>query len=346
MKQQIILALLLLINLANSLTSQDFFLSGTICNLIPFNRFIFYGTGKVTVLTQPINCCASGHIQGHAGVTSSVLRGFSTLSYPMNYNPTSLEDVGEHIFVLVNTDALSQAIQLKKEGRIKTLIVGPNILGNPNQCDHILGSPEVDWYIAPCLWVKECCLQEEPLIKDKTAIWYAGVDPEYWKPDANKTEQKTMLVYWKTESEDFCVHVEAILACHGWKTIRIKYGCYSPEQYKELLKQVDAAVFISVSESQGLALAEAWAMNVPTLVWNPETAFIFNRWLTVSSAPYLTNATGHFWKTFTDLENLLSHFNEYKKEYIPRAWILQYMTDEISVLSLLRIIFQTNNRIQ
>lgn len=321
------------------LEDHHFFLTGDLDYLTTHKDH--KNLGQITVLTEPISTGASCSIQGHTGVTSSVLRGFNALSYPMNYNPTSIEEVGEHIFVLVNTDALAQAIQLKKEGRIKTLIVGPNILNNPHDCNHILGSPEVDWYIAPCKWARDCNIEEEPLIKGKTAIWYAGVDTEYWKPDDNKTEQKTILVYWKTESEDFCLNVERVLACHGWKTIRIKYGAYSPEQYKELLKQVDAAVFISVSESQGLALAECWSMNIPTLVWNPETAFIYNRWLPVSSAPYLTNATGHFFKTFADLENILSDFDAYKKEYNPRWWVKNYMTDQMSVLTLLNLIDYT-----
>jgi len=318
--------------------AADFFLTGNLKDLVSINKRIPMNLGKITILTEPIHENASQDIQGHFAVTSSVLRGFRKLGLPMNYNPRTIDEVGEHVFVLVNIDALYQAIELKRQGKIKTLIVGPNILGNPNQHDHILGSPEIDWYIAPCNWARDCNCEEEPLIKGKTAIWYAGVDTEYWKPLESKKETKTMLVYWKTEPESFCMEIENILHKHGWQTKRLHYGSYYQEEYKRVLDEVDAAIFISVSESQGIALAESWAMNVPTFVWNPETAFIYNRWIPVSSAPYLTRSTGHFWKTLKDLENLVSQFEELKKEYIPCSWVLEYMTDEASTHLLLDLI--------
>ena len=52
------------------------------------------------------------------------------------------------------------------------------------------------------------------------------------------------------------------------------------------------AVFLSSSESQGIALAEAWSMNVPTFVWNPKPKELNGRYFpSVDSAPYLTPET-------------------------------------------------------
>lgn len=329
---------LLLLSSTNPAFSDHFFLTGNLHDLVPVTQHsAFSALGKITVLTQPINAEASQSIQGHLAVTSSVLRGLKKLGLSMNYNPHTIEEVGDHIFVLVNTDALQQAIELKHNGRIKTLIVGPNILGNPNQHDHILGSPEINWYIAPCNWARDCNRQEEPLINGKTAIWYAGIDTEYWQQQ-QKPQTKTMLVYWKTEPESFCIEIENLLHHYGWQTKRLQYGCYHREQYKQLLQEVDAAVFISVSESQGIALAECWAMDVPTFVWNPGTAFIYDRWLTVTSAPYITPATGSLWQTFDELESLLTDFDQIKIKYSPCEWVLKYMSDEASAFLLLDLI--------
>ena len=237
------------------LYSEHFFVTGDLADLIPLHEKIFPNVGKITVLTQPINARASQDIQGHFGVTSSVLHGFQKLNIPMNYNPQRIDEVGDHIVVLVNIDALYQAIELKRAGRIKTLIVGPNILSDPAGHNHILGSSEIDWYIAPCDWARTCNCEEEPLIQGKTAIWYVGVDVDYWTPNYEKSETKTMLVYWKTGPESFCNAVEGVLHKNGWKTKRIRYGDYNLAQYKQLLNEVDAATFISQSESQGIALA-------------------------------------------------------------------------------------------
>ena len=302
--QRIVLAFIIFTNAH----SEKFFITGELSDLVPLSQYDVPNIGKVTVITQPINENASQAVQGHIGVTSSVLRGFEKLKYPMNYNPRTIDEVGDHLMVLVDINALYQAIELKRQGRIKTLIVGPNILGNPNQYDHILASPEIDWYIAPCNWARTSNCEEEPGIIGKTAIWYAGVDTDRWKPIMPRIEAKTILIYWKTEPESFCQAVENKLHEYGWETICIQYGSYSQEQYKHILNQVDAAVFISVSESQGIALAECWSMDVPTLVWNPGTAWIYNRWIPVCSAPYLTPKTGFFWTAIEDLEKLLSNF--------------------------------------
>lgn len=328
----------LLTTCIDELIKPEFFSTGQLCDLVPIDKRIHANVGKITVLTQPIHHGASQQIQGHSAVTSSVLRGLKKLKLPMNYNPDKLEEVGEHIFVLVNINALQQAIELKRQGRIKTLIVGPNILNNPSEYDHILGSPEIDWYIAPCNWARDCNCQEEPRIANKTAIWYAGVDTDFWQPQQEKHETKTMLVYWKTEPEEFCVEIETMLHTYGWKTIRVRYGSYNQEQYKEILQRVDAVAFVSVSESQGIALAECWAMNVPTLVWNPGTAFIYNRYLPVSSAPYLTSETGCMWQTVAEFEVLINNFEHMRNQFSPRQWVTEYMTDESSIYLLLDII--------
>lgn len=330
--------LLILFSFFHFLDANEFFRSGALADLIPFSEKKPLITGKITVLTEPIHENARQTIQGHNGVTGSVLRGLQKLGIPMSYNPTKPEDVGEHIIVLVSIEALYQAIDLKKQGRIKTLIVGPNIMNNPSENNHLLGSAEIDCYIAPCNWARTCNIEEEPLIKRKTAIWYAGVDTNFWQPITSKTESKTMLVYWKTEPESFCIAIEEILRAHGWQTIRLHYGHYDTKEYKNILNQVDAATFISVSESQGIALAECWAMNIPTLVWAPGTAFIYNRWIPVSSAPYLTQATGVFWQTVNDLNAILISYNELKRRFAPRNWVLNYMTDESSIMLMLDII--------
>jgi|GEM_PF-326431 len=331
----------LLKDFIDKLLRPNFFLTGELADLIPLSQRSVKNPGTITVLTQQIHPESSSNIQGHSGVTSSVLRGLKKLGIPMNYNPHTIEEVGDHIFVLVDIPALQQAIELKRLGRIKTLIAGPNILSNPNEYDHILGFPEIDWYIAPCNWARECNCEQEPGIQGKTAIWHAGVDTEYWHPKQEKPQTKTMLVYWKTEPESFCVEIESLLHENGWKTKRLQYGTYAQEQYKQLLQEVDAAIFISVSESQGIALAECWAMNVPTLVWNPGSAFIYNRWLPVSSAPYITNKTGLLWQTINDLDLILKNFNSLKEQFNPREWVINYMTDSSSIHLLLDLINYT-----
>ena len=109
------------------------------------------------------------------------------------------------------------------------------------------------------------------------------------------------------------------------------------DEYKKLLTKCQFAVFLSESEMQGMALAESWAMNVPTLVWNPMQCSSGGVFFRTSSAPYLTEVLGDSWKTVEELESLLDQFPDKLKTYSPRAWTKKNLTDEASVCQLLEI---------
>ena len=106
---------------------------------------------------------------------------------------------------------------------------------------------------------------------------------------------------------------------------------------------MEFAVVIDRVESQGLFLAEAWAMNVPTLCFDPHCY----RWICpnetydyfhTSSAPYLSEATGAEWFELSELELLLDNIEQLKKKSYPRKWVEEHMTDEVCAERFLEII--------
>jgi hypothetical protein len=133
--------------------------------------------------------------------------------------------------------------------------------------------------------------------------------------------------------------VEQLLRKLRWEPIRIIYGCYNSGQYKQALMQSTFAVFLSQSESQGIALAEAWAMDVPTLVWNPrELTYNGRRYSTVSACPYLSDATGAEWVALDELAQLVKSFPRHEAGFEPRSWVLNNMTDTVAAANLLHIV--------
>lgn len=326
----------------NGTHEQNFWRSGKNEDLYAYSSKDFCSIGKITFLSQPISLVSSQNIEGHFAVTSSILRGCRAIGQDFNYNPKSLTEVGDHIFILCNPQALLQAITLKREGRIKTLIVGPNIFGRPAEGNGILACPEIDWYLPPSEWIREWLCQEDIRLKEKMVIWYAGVDPTYWAPkNINKKNNKTVLIYAKHYSQDLYLEVKKLVQAQGWRVKIIKYGSYSIEQYKNILQQCRAAIFLSYSESQGIALAECWAMDVPTLVWEKGEILLYGKFVSSSGAPYLTNYTGRSWKTLSELDYLLKNFDEISQSFSPRKWILDYMTDSVSMYLLQDIIKNT-----
>lgn len=307
--------------------------------------FALFPYDKITVLTYPIENYSSDSWH-HAGVTNSLLRGFQNLQINFNYNPRSVHEIGSTVIVLTNIDALHEAIELKKRGRIKKLLAGPNLVVLPRDHNAILLDPAIDMCIVPSKWVKTAYLEEAPSLKGRIGVWPAGIDMHFWNPACtlDNKETKDVVVYWKTENEEFCKNIEYLLQQHGWNPKRIKYGEYSPQSYKQLLEKSKFAVFISRTESQSLALLEAWAMDVPTLVWNPQPLDTHGRiYSTISACPYLTKYTGEQWRTLEEFKTLLNDIPHKIINFKPAHWVNKYMSDTIATKRLLMLIESIQN---
>ena len=269
-------------------------------------------------------------------VIGSLLRGLATLAIPHDFN--NWANLGDIVYVNSDIGMLQKAIELKRHNRIKRLIAGPNLVVRPIDHNGLVGSQEIDMYLVNSEWTYLSYLEDMPKLRNALKIWFTGVDAEYWKP-AEIPKQRNVLVYWKTENESFCSQIEQSIQAHGFTPIRLRYGSYVKEQYKQLLNSVLFSVFISRSESQGIALLESWAMNVPTLVWNPRELNAHEKqYSTVSACPYLTGATGRDWKNIDEFDALLNNIDETLATCQPREWVLSHMTDVWSARCMLNLI--------
>ena len=85
-------------------------------------------------------------------------------------------------------------------------------------------------------------------------------------------------------------------------------------------------------------MLEAWAADVPTLVWNPRTFYWKGCCYDSDSSPYLTEATGAAFDDETSFQKLLVEGYAERCHYSPRAWLLQHLTDSASAVGLLAVI--------
>ena len=277
---------------------------------------------------------------GHSSVNRSIQRGCELNHIPFNWNPSN-DTVYSTAIVLAGEGYVRHAIALKKQGIIKKLLVGPNVFVRSSDGGGIMGHPAIDRCIVPSDWVRVAYEEDNQALIGRTVVWPAGIDELYWQPEhAKNNESKNVLVYWKTESEFFIREIELCLRLYGWNPITIRYGHYGQHYYKQLLENAAFAVFVSVSESQGLALAESWAMNVPTLVWDPQHLVAHGRvYSVVTACPYLTDATGYRWQTIHDFEHLLQQIPAKLAVCSPRTWVLDNMTDSITIQNLMNIVY-------
>ncbi len=269
-------------------------------------------------------------------VIRSLLRGLSTLHIPHDFNNWS--NPGDLVYVNSDISMLQRAISLKQRREITRLVAGPNLVIRPIDHQGLVGNNAIDMYLVNSDWTYTTYLEDMPKLRRSLEIWFAGIDETYWN-EQKSPPNKNVLVYWKTESESFCKQVETALRSHDFNPIRLRYGSYNREQYKQLLNTVQFAVFISRTESQGIALLEAWAMNIPTLVWNPKELRAHGKqYSVVSACPYLSNATGTDWKHLHELTALLNNIETELKYFRPREWVLSHMTDTWSAQHMLNLI--------
>ncbi|UTW48705.1 hypothetical protein [Bacterioplanoides sp. SCSIO 12839] len=219
----------------------------------------------------------------------------------------------------------------------KDLITGPDIenpLSTLDKLDTLFSRKEVDGVLTAGSWAREGWRFAAPEIGMKTFEWFAGVDTDFWD-GKTAPKPKRALLYAKT-NPGIVKNAHQALRSLGIDVTLVEYGHYNKETYKKVLASVDFAVFVSEKETQGIALAEAWAMNVPTFCWDPFHSFMNGAaLLPTSSCPYITKQTGNRWRNIEDLKNLLYI---YKRDYYsPRSWVLENMSDTVSAQRLLDI---------
>ena len=279
---------------------------------------------------------------GHYAVVRSVVEGLKEIGADFNHDPRSFSELGRVVYAPTN-EALRQAARLKREGRIDFLVAGPSNAFFPEEEGNILWLPEIDILIEPSEWMREFFSEIAAPLVPKIRICTAGVDARQWKPTS--AEKNRALVYWKSGDETFCEAVEDRARATGLEVVRLQYNHYQREEYRKELDRSAIAIFLSSFETQGIALTEAWAMDVPTLVWNPrsDAAWRGRSFIAKSSAPYLSRDTGIEWVTLEDLERVLREALSDRARFNPREWVLANMTDAICSAKLLQMI-ETESR--
>lgn len=290
----------------------------------------------ITILSKPVG---RSHLYLSGGPKSRLKgleRGLKTLKVPYNYNPSTLNEIAPYVLVTMDPNAVRQMITLKKQNKIKRLLAGPNVMVCATDYRDLTRSTAVDLWLHPSPWPKIAWEEDMPTLKGKITIWPAGIDTAEWKPSLPKKPTKQILIYHKNVPSSLTTFVEQEVSRHGWQPKRISYGKFAQNSYKKMLDESACMIYLSFSESQGIALLEAWAMDVPTLVWNKQYLHAHGRkYSSISSCPYLTDATGRSWKHDYELTALLTNLDQLITQCTPRTWVLDNMTDRLCTIKLL-----------
>ena len=279
---------------------------------------------------------------GHYAVVRSVVEGLRAVRADFNFNPHTFSGLARVVYAPAN-EALRQVVALKRQGAVDYVVAGPVNALFADECDGILLTPEIDLVVVPSEWTLDLHREFKDLVR-KCRVCPCGVDAEHWKPTA-RAKERVAVVYWKSGDEGFCEAVEAIVRRCGLEPLRIRakageHHLFEPAAYRDALDRAVVGVFLSTFETQGIALAEAWSMGVPTIVWDPQgdAEWRGRTFRSKSSSPFLTPSTGATWRTIDDLGPALDRALGSLRAFEPRAWVLEHMTDAVRSEALYQLI--------
>jgi glycosyltransferase involved in cell wall biosynthesis len=312
--------------------------------ILPAPRRVYQSLrGAVRSVVKPgVPVPGPSRYPGHYALVRSVVEGLRSIGADFTFNPRTFGDLARVVYAPAN-EALRQAIELKRRGFVDYVVAGPVNALFADESGSILLTPEIDLVIVPSEWTVDF-YKGFPELVAKSRVCPCGVDAEAWKP-AGVAKARSAVVYWKSGDERFCEAVEAIVRRCGLEPLRIRsrhgeHSIFKPSDYREALDRSVAGVFLSTFETQGIALAEAWSMDVPTVVWDPrgDAEWRGRTFKSKSSAPFLTPATGVTFRTIDDLEEALRGTLTSLTTFLPRDWVLQHMTDAVCADVLYRLI--------
>lgn len=249
-----------------------------------------------------------------------------------NINP-SKKDVHDTVIVLIGKDTLRYALDLKQQWVIKKLLAWPAIsvpidnhdtFFDPN-IDHILipSNRVRDYFVS--LWVDD----------ERILLWPAGVADT----GISKKLKNTILIYKKTCPDSLYQQVIDFLELHWYNYITLHYGKFQFSEYQQLLDESVAMIYLQESESQWIALQEAWIKDIPTLVWDRwyRTYKHIKRESKQISCPLMTDGCG---LTFAEMnfQEQFSVFINNLSEYNPREYCINNLSDGMSAKILLSYI--------
>ena len=278
---------------------------------------------------------------GHGTVRNSLLVGLQRLGVPFRLNPALDEIKGEAVGLLAGK---TYARQLLANG-LKVL-VGPNYTVSPRQ-DRKIFLHQNTAAIVPSEWVANFYREELPGLAGKIRVWSSGVDSHWWNSHDQGSRRDNALVYLKRAPTPVVEVVKTVLTDLRIPYRFISYGDYRPHEYRALLGKARFVVWIGSSESQCIAMFEAWSMGVPTFVFKSGRRALLrlsrfarksvpaNRW---SAGPYVNPENGECWSTGPQLRDACLRFQNQRTSFAPRQWVLDHATLEKSALQYIQLL--------
>lgn len=277
---------------------------------------------------------------GHLVVSECLDIGSKELGIDYNFYKFN-NRFNEIAIVNSGIENLKLCLREKKKNRIKFIVAGTNLVVSPKEFNSIISDSMIDLIITPSKWMSDFYISQEPKLKNRVKEWYSGVNHNYWK---NLKLKRSFITFYLKESNGPIIDTKSYIKAasdFGYQVKIIKYDRYNNKEYRRILNKSKILVYFVNQESQGLATAEAWACNTPTIIWNNTSTIINGEKVKSSCCPYLSEDCGKFFNNLEEFKKILNNQFNNNNNYNPRKWVLKNMTYEVSVKKLINLIEKT-----
>ncbi|MBF0587850.1 MAG: glycosyltransferase [Magnetococcales bacterium] len=218
------------------------------------------------------------------------------------------------------------------------ILAGIGLMSHPLDWPELFTTHPIVRYLAHCEWARSFI---QPFMPVPCDLWPVGIDTDFWAPPAKQKEKEfDILIYnkllWNIPqmTASFLDPIRNELAKRNLRVKELVCGSYTLDQYKEYLQQSRGLLFISAHETQGLALQEGMACDVPVLVWNPGKMQDPQRFswnlpdIDSETAPFFDERCGEQFIGGLDFAGQLDRFMEKldQHQYAPRDYMLENLT--------------------
>lgn len=301
---------------------------------------------KINILSRSLG---RRNISGPLKVVQNTIKGLKSLGVEISLNG----DVRKYTINWVHDDLFAYAYAVYLQ---KPIIFGPNLVVSPNELP--LKNKSVakgSICLVPSPWVREAWINCLDHPEYEVISWAAGIDTDFFTPTLSKNHEKFILIYFKNRKKSDLEILINNLDLRGYNYRIYEYGKYSEVEYQLSLKQAYFGIWFSGTESQGFAMMEAMATNLPILVVDcqkvshnfldgglvapPTFPSPFQR-VEASSAPYFSSSCGIKINHLEDLDKGIEQMEKMLVGMNPRKYILDGFTLKDSAGKLVEIAYQ------
>jgi len=274
----------------------------------------------------------SWHTTGQTKVFRNLIKGLDLIGYPYVLNKKHgycnrlwIYNDQKAVDFLGNVDTKKIKVII---GPIFSLNSGDNAAKNLKECV----------MLQPSEWSKKLLL-ESGFNACAVDYWPVGIDTdEFYVSDEKK---EFILIYYKQRFRFELALVIKALQQKGLIYKIIEYGSYDQAEYKNLMDGAKYIIWLGRQESQGIAMGEALAKNIPLLVWEvsclghwqpstekEKTMFKDSElaFTEAKSATYFDNTCGYVFKHAEELTEGIEYMEKNINSFTPRKFIMNNLS--------------------